>query len=215
METEMDLTLEDIKHADYIIRAHLLGDRAAREELDKLIAAARAHLEGQRPEPVFKYDAIARACFPETDFPGDPQPPQQREDDWPGKPCFMGSDETPAPSSTVEPEKDALYALARDCFPETDMPWDNPFPDAGLVDHLEAFGGRSDIPPALRELIENAVRALEAKDAEIDGLFIDLAKAQAEIERLRGALELIANPKATRLYRPIDTARAALRGGDG
>jgi hypothetical protein len=133
-----------------------------------------------------------------------PQPPQQREDadadavedailhPWaPGK---------PAPSSTVEPMERILAeqqreADIRNASPDTNFS-KGKSEDAGLVERLRACA-RTDGKAPIHLLI-SAAAALEAKDAEIEhwrslyrNACKDRSEAQAEIERLREALETI------------------------
>jgi hypothetical protein len=209
----MKLTLEELNvWADAAEMASLSGNPVAvtSRELKSLIAAARAHLEGQE---LHKADA-ERFWHP--------QPPQQREDDVlrPGDIGFSGSSSAygvlpldnvplaPPPSSTVEPSLD--YSL--DPQANAGGPYPKPSPDtnfskrksedAGLV-WLTSVG----LTPEWfwtcsqrdqqTQVLRAAAAALEAKDAEIQLAWNTCEKAeirarhaQAEIERLREALEI-------------------------
>jgi hypothetical protein len=219
METEMELTLEEldaiegnpIKAGDYepIIINH--------RNFKKLIAAARAHLEGQE-----KYclndeyaDVTAERIIP--------QPPQQREDE-PSFEQFLDEIEKRPPNDRLKrlmrdnPSPDAGLVAASLNIVAGHNPSDLS-PDAGLVERLQISAqlGCPDTPAIYAE----AAAALEAKDAEILDLATELkgegilraklSKAQAEIERLRKALEeIISSDELT--FQSI--ARAALKGGD-
>jgi hypothetical protein len=260
METEMELTLEDLASEEAWARDYKWETDGAfsdmlilpRKTYLNVIAAARAHLENERM--IAEYDAENRAEeeaiysaeeLAEIRAP-DPQPPQQREDDGfrhdstdctdlagnvddrgSGVSAMGDASVAPAPSSTVcaEPYNSDLYAAAN-----------NPSPDAGLVERLNRFADGGPNPNL--HVCREAAAALEAKDAEIAELSdmndklvddavvrdVEIArrdeeygivcserdKAQAEIERLREALEKIADYR----YEPAaEIARAALKGG--
>jgi hypothetical protein len=186
METEMVLTLEMLDRIERRLSEWGGAFSLTTEEKDALIAAARAHLEGEG-----RYLELARQA---QGVPTFFQPPQQREDE-PDEQIWSpegGSYTTkpPAPSSTVErcftcgePLTDVKGQL---CKPK-------PSPDAGLVERLRC---NTKGPPfhGNRSIREEAAGALEAKDAEIERLkkaypFHAWSKqkeeAQAEIARLR------------------------------
>jgi hypothetical protein len=232
METEMELTLEELNRIEERAREWGGAFHLSDDEEKRIIAAARAHLEGQgyrngieaaakmaetqvadgfaeytyaRPMTGYEAAAAIRAI---------PQPPQQREDDGTG--VFhtdpLPSDAalfpiTPAPSSTVEPPLDKLQRLGQE--------WDAS-PDAGLVERLRAC--RCAVGPNEyedHELCNETAAALEAKDARLESAEAMLresdklaAEAQAEMERLREALEKITDYR----YEPAaEIARAALK----
>jgi hypothetical protein len=192
-----DLTLEELNRIEARARAWGGAFHLSDDEEKRIIAAARAHLEGQ------EWKGLNKDWIPS-------QPPQQREDDGTG--VFhtdpLPSDAAlfpiaPAPSPTVEPMERILAEQQR----EADIR--NASPDAGLVEELEAL--EADGPP-FNTIYGRAAAALEAKDAEIERLkkaypFHAWSKlkeeAQAEIERLRETLgRMVACPKCR--YEPTE-----------
>jgi hypothetical protein len=216
METEMDLTLEELDELDRLEgkQVFFIGHQRW-VPLRSLIAAARAHLEAREYARKIEADC-GYLIF---------QPPQQREDDddrrsendsdshsGSGADFDLGAvPVAPAPSSTDEPSGEAIYRLIEPSpdaglvrpdmsghLVDSDMPYQA---DAGLVERAKHFAhnlsinerGISDGTPAF---IDELAAALEAKDAEI--------------ERLREALEKIADEKIIGTLYPTQIARAAL-----
>jgi hypothetical protein len=133
-----DLTLEDLNW----IALRSGPDWLTEKRWQNLIAAARAHLEGEVAPGL-----TVRARFEKRVYL--PQPPQHSTELCGG----TGSgDDDPAPSSTVEQEEwEAMNAV-------------KPSPDAGLVERLRSRGLKS----IDGDLLDAAAAAIEAKDAEIE-----------------------------------------------
>jgi hypothetical protein len=205
-------------------------------EVDFVLAAARAHLEGQECvcAPFWPH---GQACPVHN-----PQPPQQREDD------------------DGRSGLDAIQNVERDNRAANDIGDMRSVPvvpassstDAGLVERLELWsklgpGEQREVVQAVRSALkekdalverlrgymreyEDAIKAKDAQEQEIFQKYLDaneaLIEAQAEIERLREALKPFA---AAADYAPEHLkddaieisisacrhARAALKGGDG
>jgi hypothetical protein len=192
METEMDLTLEELD--EYIFGCYREREN---ELLPKIIAAARAHLKNQE---------LARGFMARRS-----QPPQQREDDGTGVNRKSDSGDNcrhhnpdpdldsvaPAPSSTVErwPENQINEDGSIKPWPSPDTNFSKrKSEDAGLVERLRSFDWDD---PQDQEIGLEAAAALEAKDAEIAeqreairNMVAKNTEAQAEIERLRESLRI-------------------------
>jgi hypothetical protein len=185
------LTLDMLYRIEQRAKAWGGAFRLDDDEAKKIIAAARAHLEGQ----CFREGVLQAAAWIDdmdpslADFIQSklPQPPQQREDGLICLTCGMkaksGTNYCPecffslgssssAPSSTVADKTDE---------------WDwrnaaNPSPDAGLVERLELWSKLG--PGEQREVVQAVRSAIEEKDALIERLrgyickYEDAIKAQ-------------------------------------
>jgi hypothetical protein len=163
----MELTLEELGSIerdilDYVRNAPHFQECAPR--IKACFAAARAHLTG----PTGYHDSVSALLHRTGGADGDGGP-------------------SPAPSSTVEPLDPDIQQYVDHLR--------KPSPDAGLVERLrEHHAMWSKETTIFRE----AAAALEAKDAEIERLQkgwnfaeCDSKEAQAEIERLREALDCV------------------------
>jgi hypothetical protein len=164
-------------------------------EVDFVLAAARAHLEGN--DVVRLLQCVDDKIFTEHDEllvetaikRAKAQPTQQREDERGERSAenpsgahemAPGRKPSPAPSSTVELCDCGEPLPHGRCYPK-------PSHDAGLVERL-----RNQIDYDQQErsvaLFDEAAAALEAKDFEFACVCSERDQAQAEIERLREAL---------------------------